>query len=60
MVVNPTDSLEVKWKKLYVDVSEIIQPNAPYEELNIVIGALRQTEDYNPKFLFDNVKVVTQ
>lgn len=57
--LTPTDSLDVKWNKIYIDLSEVTQPNAPFEDLDFFIGLQKTNGSPEPKIFIDNVKIVT-
>lgn len=59
LTLVPTDSIKTSWNKVYIDLSEVTQPNSPFEDLNFFIGSQKTTETYEPKILIDNVKIVT-
>lgn len=55
-----TENEGSEWNKIYIDLSEVTQPNAPYEDLEFFIGSQKSSEiTYNPKIFIDNVKIIS-
>jgi hypothetical protein len=55
-----TETSTPKWKKIYIDLTEIIAPNTPAEGINVFMG-IQYDKAQNatlPKAYFDNIKIV--
>jgi len=56
--LNPQDPSSVKWKKIYIDLKEIISNSPSGAQFRQSFQALLDSGDSNGEIIFDNIKIV--
>lgn len=56
--LNPQDPSSVKWKKIYIDLKEIISNSPSGAQFRQSFQALLDNGDSNGEIIFDNIKIV--
>jgi len=56
--LNAQDPASVKWKKIYIDLKEVVSNSAAQANLRISFQALIDSGDSEGKIVLDNIKVV--
>jgi hypothetical protein len=56
--LNPQDPASVKWKKIYIDLKEVVSNSSAQADFRISFQALIDSNDSEGKIVLDNIKVV--
>ena len=56
--LNPQDPASVKWKKIYIDLKEVVSNSSAQADFRISFQALIDAGDSEGKIVLDNIKVV--
>ena len=56
----PTSETSIEWNKIYIDLTEIIRPQVPTEDLDLFIGVMynKAQSEILPRAYFDNIKII--
>jgi hypothetical protein len=57
--LNPQDPASVKWKKIYIDLKEVVSNSSAQSDFRISFQALIDSGDNEGKIVLDNIKVVS-
>ncbi|MEY3199599.1 MAG: hypothetical protein RJA13_1557 [Bacteroidota bacterium] len=57
--LNPQDPASVKWKKIYIDLKEVVSNSSAQADFRISFQALIDSGDSEGKIVLDNIKVVS-
>jgi len=57
--LNPQDPASVKWKKIYIDLKEVVSNSSAQADFRISFQALIDSGDNEGKIVLDNIKVVS-
>ena len=57
--LNPQDPASVKWKKIYIDLKEVVSNSSAQADFRISFQSLIDSGDSEGKIVLDNIKVVS-
>lgn len=61
LTLFPSTEGDILWNKIYVNLTEVIRPLTPTEDLDVYIGIRKASNNIvNPKLFIDNLKIIYQ